>query len=320
MNKVLTQFKREFWESRASLVRTPMYLALVLVALMLIGLATSGNNLGGLVQGASSNPQHGEAMTISLVFNDKETVIDSDIQALLTSGQLFRAHPKLLGATLAGMGTIFMLVFLLVQPSYLLSALYADRRDQSVLFWKSLPVSETQNVLTKLATAVLAAPFGYMLSALAAGLVYLVILLGYAGLFLGMQLPGLGQMLSALVDASASLVVGWLVLALWAMPLVCWLLFCSALAKKAPFLLSVGIPLALGVLEVWVLGSRAFATVVADQLKGAVGGFGSVIVNSEQMGLYIGQTLTAPAVWIGLALSAGLVIGSIALRNYRYEI
>jgi len=318
MNKVLTQFKREFWESRASLVRTPMYLALVLVALMLVGLATSSKDLGGLVQGSNSKLE--PKMNIHLVFNDEEIVMDKDIQALLSSGQLFRAHPKLLGATLAGMGTIFLLVFLLVQPSYLLGALYADRRDQSVLFWKSLPVSETRNVLTKLATAVLAAPIGYLLAALAAGLVYLVILLGYAGLFLGMQLPGLGQLLSALIGASASLVVGWLVYALWAMPFVCWLLFCSALAKKAPFLLCVGIPLALGVLEVWLLGSRAFATLVAEQLKGALGGFGSVIVNSEQMGLYVGQTLTAPAVWVGLALSAGLVAGSVMLRNYRYEI
>jgi len=320
MDKFIVQFKREFWESRASLVRTPMYLALVLVALMLIGLVTSGQNLSGLTQGDSSQLQNGGEVNFRLNFNDKETVVKGDLRELLSSGELFRAHPKLLGGTLAGLGTIFMLVFLLVQPSYLLGALYADRRDQSILFWKSLPVSETRNVLTKLATAVLAAPAVYILTALAAGVVYLIILLGFAGLFMGIQLPGLGQLLSALFGASAALLVGWLLFVIWALPFLCWLLFCSALAKKAPFLISVGVLLGAGILEIWVFGSRHFVDVIVQQFKGATSAYGSVIVNFENVGHYVGQTLTAPAVWIGLVLSAGLVAGSIALRNYRYEI
>jgi len=320
MNKIITQFKREFWECRASFVRTPIYLALLLVAVMLIGLVTTDNRVGHFVQSTRSELQTGGGTSYSITINDKEKEMDPEFLELLRSGKLVSAHPKLLGATLASVATFCMLVFLLVQPSYLLATLYSDRRDRSILFWKSLPVTETQNVLTKLATAVVVAPIGYMLAALAAGLVYLLVLLGYAGLFLDMQLPGFGQVLSAVFATSAGLVAAWLLFSLWAMPIFCWLLLCSALAKKAPFIWAVAIPVAAAILEIWLLGSGHVFDAVKGQLNSAVVVFGSVIVHPEQVGQHLGQTLSSAAVWLGLALSAGLVAGAIWLRHYRYEI
>src|SRR6202000_960981 len=44
---------------------------------------------------------------------------------------------------------------------YLLDCLYADRRDKSVLFWKSLPISDAATVLSKLAIAFLVIPLVY---------------------------------------------------------------------------------------------------------------------------------------------------------------
>lgn len=320
MNKVITQFKREFWECRAGFVRTPIYLALLLVAVMVITLVTTQDGITHLVQGHHSELQQGEQKSFSIRIDGEDKEMDPEFKHLLESGQLFRSHPQILGMVLAGVATIFMLVFLLVQQSYLLSALYSDRRDQSILFWKSLPVTETQSVLTKLATAVVAAPIGYLLAALAAGVVYLLILMGYAGLFLGMQMPGFGQILSTIFATSAGLLVAWLLFALWAMPIFCWLLFNSALAKKAPLLIAIAIPLSIAVLEIWTLGSSHLFNGIKGQFNSAVMVFFSVVTHPEQIVQQIGQTLSAVALWAGLVISAVLVAGSIWLRHFRYEI
>lgn len=320
MNKVIAQFKREFWESRASFVRTPFYLALLLVAVMLVGLVTTQQSIGQVVQGVRSKLQQDGDANYSITVNKEQKQMDPEFLRLLGSGQLFSVHPKIIGATLVAVATIFMLVFLLVQQSYLLSTLYSDRRDQSILFWKSLPVTETQNVLTKLATAVVVAPLGYMVVAVVAGMAYLFIMVGYAGLFLDMQIPGVGQILSALLSTSIGLVVAWLLFSLWAMPIFCWLLCSSALAKKAPFLISVTIPLSAAILEIWLLGSSVLMDSFRDQFKGALAVYSAVLTHPEYIIQYLGEALSSAPVWMGLVLSAGLVAGSVWLRNYRYEI
>src|SRR5690625_2852310 len=149
MNKVLIQLQRELWESRASLVRTPVILAGVLMALLVVGIFTTQRHVQNIGAGAWMElKMDGDAVEFS---------------ELLFSGDLFQIHPNILTTGLASFQAIFVLILLLTIPFYLLSCLYTDRRDQSILFWKSLPVSETRSVLTKLGTAVFLAPAIYTL-------------------------------------------------------------------------------------------------------------------------------------------------------------
>lgn len=306
MNKILIQFKREFWESRASFLHTPLYLGGLVMALLLFGSVTSKHTVGQAIQqmqGASGESQN----------------IDADFLGQLMSGELFTTHPEILSHGLAAIYTVFFLVLLLVLQPYLLSALYSDRRDQSILFWKSLPVSERQNVLTKLGAAVLAAPLFYGAAALLTGALYLVALI-VTGLFLDFQLPGFGEILGTYFGSIASLVVAWLLLALWALPIFSWLLFSSALAKKAPFLMALGVPLVLAVLEFWVFGSCYLGCAISDQIQASLAVFAAVLPHPEQIGVQLAQTFAAPALWVGLLISVLLLSGSIWLRSYRYEI
>ncbi|WP_111641540.1 hypothetical protein [Marinimicrobium alkaliphilum] len=323
MNKTIMQLKRELWECRASFIRTPIILAGLLMLLLIVGQVTVQFKLGdNFPQPDVSNTEvesSGNGLRLQLS-DDRSYEIDAADLHKLKSGELYSSHPQLLGAALGMIHIVFALVLLPILSVYFLGSLYSDRRDQSVFFWKSLPVTERRNVLTKLAAGVLGAPIFFGAAALATGIFYLVLISVYTGVFLNLPLPGLGHILSSFLGSIASLVAGWLMMSLWALPIFCWLMFCSALAKKVPFLMALGIPLALVVLEFWALGSRHIGSALGDQAKWALASLGKVIPFPDQIGIQALQMLAEPALWIGWLISALLLAASIWLRNYRYEI
>lgn len=320
MKKILTQFKREFWESRASFIRTPMILAGILMLLLVLGQVTFQYKVGGNLNNLEFSSSNSDSKEPHPVSSENEHELDREFLHQLSSGELFSTHPQILGVGLGGIYILFALVLLLVLNSYFLGSLYSDRRDQSILFWKSLPVTERQNVLTKLGAGLLGAPMFYGAAALATGAFYLVLISVYAGLFLGLPLPGFGMMLVSYLGSIASLIVGWLLMSLWALPIFSWMMFCSALARKVPFLMAVGIPLVLIVLEFWVIGTSHIGDAVNDQIAGAIDSLHKVIPFPGQIGYELSRSLSEPALWAGVLLSGLLLAGCIWLRNYRYEI
>ena len=68
-------------------------------------------------------------------------------------------------AFLTAVAATFFAVMSIYAAWYLLDCLYADRKDRSVLFWKSLPISDTTTVLSKLGTALIVIPLVYFVAA-----------------------------------------------------------------------------------------------------------------------------------------------------------
>jgi len=135
-----------------------------------------------------------------------------------------------------------------VTLSFLLNCLLTDRRDRSILFWKSMPVSDQATVLMKLFTAVIAVPLVYF-----AGIAALQV----SWLFL-LSLSTAGTELSAweTVWAPAQLLSHWLdylalvlINILWCLPLWGWLLVVSAYAKSVQLIWALGGPIALVFVE-----------------------------------------------------------------------
>jgi ABC-2 type transport system permease protein len=310
MSKLLIQFERELWESRASLLRTPIILSGILVALLLLGMITTQQNVQGFSDAKWDLDFGGDEITGS----------GSEFMELLFSGDLFQVHPRILTTSLASIQTIFVLVLLLIIPSYLLGSLYTDRRDQSILFWKSLPVTETQSVLTKLGTVVLLGPAIYFLAALITGAIYLVLLLMYGALMFNLPLPGFGVLVSAVVGSALTLVVAWLLLALWFLPVFSWLMLASAVAKKAPFLWAAGLPLGAVVLEAWIFGSNHLGGVISGHIGSGLTAFVAVIQGLDGLPERLNSGLLSPALFSGLAVCALFIAASVWLRNNRYEI
>ncbi len=305
MNKILIQFKREFWESRASFVWTPLIIGGILMGLLLLGIIPAQVELNQTTQ--------------QMDFNDDQHSVPEYLHQLKI-GDVPSIPAEFLIHGLAAIYTLFTAILLLVLATYLSGALYSDRRDQSILFWKSLPVTERQNVLTKLAAAVFGAPLFYAAAALITGAFFLLIFMVYAGLVWNLPVPDLGGVVATFFVSTMGLVTGWWLLILWMLPIFCWLLLCSAIARKTPLLIALGIPLALIVLEAWVFGDFQLAGVVKHQVHGAFAAFQKVLHHPAQFRHELVATLSAPAVWIGLVISAAMLAACVWLRTFKYEI
>jgi ABC-2 type transport system permease protein len=238
------------------------------------------------------------------------------------------------GGFLLAVGATFFAVMSIYSTWYLLDCLYADRKDRSVLFWKSLPISDTTTVISKLATGLIVIPAVYFAAADAATLLIAFIISVRARSFIGGALwhGDLWLQLQAL----------WIYMiattAIWYLPIAAYLLVVSAWAKRAVMLWSILPPIALVLAERWFFGTH----VVADQIADRVAGFArqafrdtadtaSWVSNGAgndefrtPAGIWnflnIGGFLTSPATWIGAAVGAALIVCAIQLRMRRTEI
>ncbi len=306
MRKTLAQFRREFWEAKASLVLTPLFFSGFLMLLLLFGAVNARTELSFVMQSSTQS-------------SGAENATEENFVVLLQSGQLFAAHPDILTHGLAAIFTLFTALFLLVLFAYLSGALYNDRQDKSILFWKSLPLTDTRDVITKLATAVLAAPLCYGAAALVTCAFYLLVLFAYMGLVLDLPPPGVGQISQAYASAGIGYVLGWLFAAAWLLPVFCWVLMVSAAAKKSPMLIAFGVPLILILLEAWIFGGFDLARTIAYSIKSAAIEFQLLMHSPASAGEALSRTGSLPFLG-GLTLSIVFVATSIYLRKHRWEI
>tara|TARA_B110000305_G_scaffold225976_1_gene273091 strand:+ start:3102 stop:3962 length:861 start_codon:yes stop_codon:yes gene_type:complete len=148
--------------------------------------------------------------------------------------------------------TFFVLSYFLLSQmvafGYLLSALYEERKDRSILFWKSLPVSDFQVVLSKALMGLVVIPGLYLLAAMLTFLlVTLVLSLGMTFLLPGTALFD-GFLMAGLAVGGESLRVFALQI-IWGAPVFLWVLLVSGLARGQPLVWAMGIPLLVLVLE-----------------------------------------------------------------------
>ncbi len=230
-------------------------------------------------------------------------------------------------------GAIFFAVMAIYSTWYLLDCLYADRKDRSVLFWKSLPISDAATVLSKLAVALIVIPLVYAAVADLTTLLMAFIISVRASSFIGSALwhP----------DAWLQLQGLWLYLifvaAAWFLPISGYLLVVSAWAKRAVMLWSLLPPLALILAERLFLGTHVIAHVLAGRLALPAEAFNAnpgnaawvtTVVDHDTIRtpssiwsfLNLGGFLASPETWIGVAIGVVLVLGAIQLRMRRSEI
>jgi ABC-2 type transport system permease protein len=238
---------------------------------------------------------------------------------------------------LSGIVTVIFLVIMPIYAGwYLLDCLYGDRKDRSILFWKSLPISDTQTVLAKLAVGLVIIPLVYVaiadLTTLAVD--FIVSLRIGAWGSSGLWNP------AAWLDTQVLWLYTILTLAVWYLPLAGWFIFVSAWATRAVILWSLLPPLALYLGERWALGTHVFGSALLDRLgTGYVRAFhvlgdGSVwrdfTTDGGQNHIHMPASVwtlmdpigffTSPATLIGIAIGAGFIVAAILLRTQRAEI
>ncbi len=203
---------------------------------------------------------------------------------------------------------LLMATTLLVSVFYSIDALYAERRDRSILFWKSLPVSDLIAVLAKASIPLLVLPliaFGvtvvtHLAMALASSVALLRLGEPVAPLWSMIALPHLWLWTFGHFLMTA---------AIWYAPFYAWLLLVSAWANRAPLLFALLPPLALVALESIVFHSSYFGTALKDRLA-----HGSVLPNSASPAT---AGLNTPALWLGLLAAACFFAAAVQFRRYR---
>jgi ABC-2 type transport system permease protein len=212
-----------------------------------------------------------------------------------------------------------MLTGLLVSFFYCVGALYGERRDRSILFWKSLPVSDTVTVLAKATMPLVAVPLVSLLAVYAVQAITLAVSL-VAVVAQGFD-PSLYWSHAGLSTMWVMLPYGLIVLALWHAPLVGWLLMVSAWAKRTPILWVIVPPAALAVLELIAFGSHHVWDFILNRLWG-----GGVVWTAHLDGKHPVSRLDQvdflrvfawPDIWVGLVFAALFLAAAVWLRRRR---
>jgi ABC-2 type transport system permease protein len=219
-------------------------------------------------------------------------------------------------------GGLFLTIMMLYSTLYLLDCLYDDRRDRSVLFWKSLPISDTDTVLAKLLVALIAIPLVSFVAADVTSLIVAFIVSLRARSMVGGALWEGGTWLQ--IQALWIYVI--LTLAIWYLPVAGWCMMVSAWVKRAPMLWSVLPLLIIYLIERFFLGTHYLASVLGQRLGGyAQAAFhgswkGDDVTSTAWQFMDIGGFIANPATWIGLAVGAAMILAAIQMRMRRSEI
>jgi ABC-2 type transport system permease protein len=202
---------------------------------------------------------------------------------------------------------------------YCLEALHSERRDRSILFWKSLPVSDLTTVLSKASIPLVVLPVIIFAVIFATQMLMLLL----STLMLLGNGPSIAMLWARLplLRMSLGLLYALPAIALWHAPIYAWLLLVSGWARRAPFLWAVLPPVAISVVERIAFNTSHVASLMNNRLFGWAAlafGFGARSVPIDPLAqITPGTFLSTPGLWIGLAFAAIFLAAAVRLRRYR---
>jgi len=215
---------------------------------------------------------------------------------------------------------LMMLTGIVVSVFYCLDALHAERRDRSILFWKSLPVSDLTTVLAKLSIPFVVLPL--LTFAITVAMQWIMLLLS------SVVLLGSGQNVATLWMKLSLFRMSLLLLyhlltahALWPLPVYCWLLLVSGWARRATFLWAALPLVAIAGVEQIMFRTWHFAALVGSRLIGNAPAFAITPDDAFPSGpmthITPGSFLSTPGLWVGLVLATVFLYAAVRLRRYQ---
>jgi ABC-2 type transport system permease protein len=291
--------RREYWEHRMLWITPAVIAALLLLAVTSFGVIRAGD------------------LRVDGNFNGGAAPLTADVFGVVT----------------LAMSLPFYLAAAILAVIYLADCLYAERRDRSILFWKSLPVSDRETVLAKLFTGLVLIPGGCLAAAALTSIGASSIIAVRSAFGLVGNVPGWDT--GAWLHAMGFELYAIVALVLWYAPYAAYLLLASAWAKRSVYAWAIIPPVLLAVVErtvfgtrhVWGLVRRSFGELFrlsfhlsaeaahtagadAQSLPAAAGHGGGHWAGVDPRPLLLSVPL-----WVGLALAALMVWAAIALRR-----
>lgn len=319
MNRLMALVRREFWENKGAFRTTPLVIGGIYLAALVMALITF-NHFDNEFQ----------SLKELLHFVAQQ---DVDLRSRIAYGINLE------------MSVMFTMVLAFVVFFYLLGSLYDDRKDRSILFWKSLPASDTLTIASKLFSAMFLAPLIFWVVYVLTHILFMAIL-SVVVITLGENPWTLFISLGSPFEAWSLVLASYFAQSFWALPLYGWLMLVSAFAPRIPLLFAILPPVILGVLQLWVDFLKTFA--LNDNLFGLFGHWFanspvilSIDINTDETGVdAIGAALGVPLtgdydhavtvanmldrlfssdMLIGLAIAAVFFAGTLWLRRRATE-
>jgi ABC-2 type transport system permease protein len=210
--------------------------------------------------------------------------------------------------------------YILVTLFYCADALHSERRDRSILFWKSLPVSDLTTVLAKASIPFLILP---LLTFVLTGVLQFAILLLSSVVLLANGLS-VGSLWAHLPVLQMSLLMLYHIMtahALWPAPVYCWLLLVSGWARRAAFLWAALPVLAIAGVEKLAFHTQHFATLVGQRLIGNTEPLSyaspDIFPTDPMTHITPVHFLLSPALWIGLVVAVAFLAAAVRLRRHQ---
>lgn len=298
--------RRELWEHR-SLYVAPLVIALLVSLFSIMGQVT--------VSG----------------FDHADRALDIGIVGAMNLSEENRS--AILSGLMVSLSMPLVFTMWILATFYSLDSLYAERKDRSILFWRSIPLTDSETVVSKLLTAILVIP---LVTFAVIAITHLTVLLT-TSIWLGARGANTWHLIwsaAPFFDNWSATLVFILALAVWLSPFIGWFLFVSAFTKRSPLLVAF-LPIAvLPLLERILLGTNLLAEAffvrsLKIPLFPGWENFYSVFQKGEQLKMVdgasmslwsvvdLGRFLSSSSLWIGLVVCGMLTGGAIYVRRYR---
>lgn len=322
MNTYLMLVRRELWEHRSLYIAPAIWAGIIIVlSTWLLYVVIPQHAPHGMFEAANVDQIQG------LGEADRK-----EIKEAIASGEAHEVTKDAISFSFLGVSQLISAFACLVVFFYLIDCLFTERRDRSILFWKSLPVSDTQVVLSKLIVALIVVPVGVVVLAAVTQFILLALFwLRFNGTVFADILTDWNfvSWTSAVVVELAVLLCG----VIWYAPIAAYFLLLSAWARKLVFLWAIVPLIAVPVLEfvffqtnhvLRFLGQRFGGYIQLMHLDESAFNVGTrdsagPRISDILSSVDVSGVLLSGETWVGVAAAAAMVFAAIRLRRYRDE-
>lgn len=301
MNQVAL-VRRELWEHRSIFV-TPAVVALVMALIVLTAYVAAS----------------GFAQEVDLSIILSQNVGETERRAALM-------------AFLLGNTVVFMIAAGILTIFYCLDSLYAERKNKSILFWRSLPITDAETVVSKLLTAIVAIPLVTFVAVIITHLINLIL----SSIFVSIEGGSPGHLIWGAVplfDVWFSVLIILIATPIWMSPFVGWFLFVSAWTKRSPLLTAFLPILVLPMIEYFVLRTTYLWEAISTRSSQLplFSGFDVSVFDDDSLRQMTADSvsllahidllkfISSPGLWVGLVVCGLFSTAAIYVRRYRDE-
>jgi ABC-2 type transport system permease protein len=322
MNTMKWLVKREYWEHKGGFFWAPVIAACIYICMSLIGILVGEH----VVHQTDPDGFHMGLVQFTQEASDpnKASEVSNGVQMMF---QTLGMMPLVV--------TVFVVFF------YCLGSLYDERKDKSVLFWKSLPISDRDTIVSKVISATVVAPVIGTVVAIATSLTLFVI--ASIVILIHGQNPAPLWNISGMLAGCLDMIATIPITALWALPTIGYLMMVSSWARTKPFLWATLVPIIggvmigiTGILDTFRLGAQWYwSNVVGRALFGLVpwmeklyryhdGVHSFRAENHNDMSILFSipntlEGLANPQLWIGAVVGVAMIVVAIRMRRWRDE-